>query len=88
MTDYNPPPIKPPRELDEDTASATRAVVVSPGQDITPCRALWVGAQGDLIVTMAGNDSPVTFANAIGIMPICVKRIEASTTAGAIIALY
>ena len=88
MPDYNPPPIKPPKELDEDTASATRAVVVSPGQDITPCRALWVGAQGDLAVTMAGNDSPVTFANAIGVMPICVKRIEASTTAGAIIALY
>lgn len=88
MTDYKPPPIKPPRELDEDTASATRAVVVSPGQDITPCRALWVGVQGDLAVTMAGNDSPVTFANAIGIVPICVKRIEASTTAGAIIALY
>lgn len=88
MPDYNPPPIKPPRELDEDTASATRAVVVSPGQDITPCRALWVGAQGDLAVTMAGNDSPVTFANAIGIMPICVKRIEPATTAGAIIALY
>ena len=88
MPDFNPPPIKPPRELDEDTASATRAAVVSPGQDITPCRALWVGVQGNLIVTMAGDDSPVTFANAIGIVPICVKRIEASTTASAIIALY
>ena len=88
MTDYTPPPIKPPRELDEDTAAATRATTVLPGQDITPCRALWVGAQGDLAVTMAGNDAPVTFANAIGIMPICVKRIEAATTAGAIIALY
>ena len=88
MQEFIPPPIKPPRELDEDTASATRAVVVSPGQDITPCRALWVGVQGDLAVTMAGNDSPVTFANAIGIMPICVKRIEPATTAGAIIALY
>ena len=88
MPDYNPPPVKPPRELDEDTASATRAVVVSPGQDITPCRALWVGVQGDLAVTMAGNDSPVTFSNAVGIVPICVKRIEASTTASAIIALY
>ena len=88
MSEFIPPPIKPPRELDEDTASATRAVVVSPGQDMTPCRALWVGVQGDLAVTMAGNDSPVTFANAIGVMPICVKRIEASTTAGAIIALY
>ena len=88
MTDYTPPPIKPPRELDEDTASATRAAAVSPGQDITPCRALWVGVQGDLAVTMAGNDAPVTFANAIGIVPICVKRIEASTTASAIIALY
>ena len=88
MPDYNPPPIKPPRELDEDTAAATRATTVSPGQDITPCRALWVGVQGDLAVTMAGNDSPVTFANAIGVMPICVKRIEPATTAGAIIALY
>ena len=88
MPDFTAPPIKPPKELDEDTASATRAVVVSPGQDITPCRALWVGAQGDLAVTMAGDDSPVTFANAIGIVPICVKRIEASTTASAIIALY
>ena len=88
MQEFIPPPIKPPRELDEDTASATRAAVVSPGQDITPCRALWVGVQGDLAVTMAGDDSPVTFANAIGIVPICVKRIEASTTASAIIALY
>ena len=88
MSEFVPPPIKPPRELDEDTASATRAVVVSPGQDITPCRALWVGVQGDLAVTMAGNDSPVTFANAIGVMPICVKRIEPATAAGAIIALY
>ena len=88
MQEFIPPPIKPPRELDEDTASATRAAVVSPGQDITPCRALWVGVQGNLIVTMAGDDSPVTFANAIGIVPICVKRIEASTTASAIVALY
>ena len=88
MPDFNPPPIKPPRELDEDTASATRAAAVLPGQDITPCRALWVGVQGDLAVTMAGNDSPVTFSNAVGIVPICVKRIESGTTAGAIIALY
>ena len=88
MQEFIPPPIKPPKELDEDTASATRAVVVSPGQDITQCRALWVGVQGSLIVTMAGNDSPVTFANAIGIVPICVKRIESGTTASAIIALY
>ena len=88
MQEFIPPPIKPPRELDEDTASATRAAAVLPGQDITPCRALWVGVQGDLAVTMAGNDSPVTFASAVGIVPICVKRIEASTTASAIIALY
>ena len=88
MPEFVPPPIKPPKELDEDTASATRATTVAPGQDIAPCRALWVGVQGNLVVTMAGNDSSVTFANAIGIMPICVKRIEASTTAGAIIALY
>ena len=88
MQEFIPPPVKPPRELDEDTAAATRATTVSPGQDITPCRALWVGVQGNLVVTMAGNDSPVTFANAIGIMPICVKRIEPATTAGAIIALY
>ena len=88
MQEFIPPPIKPPRELDEDTASATRAAAVSPGQDITPCRALWVGVQGNLIVTMAGDDSPVTFANAIGIVPICVKRIESGTTASAIIALY
>ena len=39
-------------------------------------------------LTMAGNDAPVTFSNAIGIMPICVKRIESGTAAGAIIALY
>ena len=88
MPEFIPPPIKPPRELDDDTATATRATTVSPGQDITPCRALWVGVQGDLVVTMAGDDSPVTFANAIGIVPICVKRIESSTTASAIIALY
>ena len=88
MQEFIPPPVKPPRELDDDTAAATRATTVAPGQDITPCRALWVGVQGNLVVTMAGNDSPVTFANAIGIMPICVKRIEPATTAGAIIALY
>ena len=88
MPEFIPPPIKPPKELDEDTASATRATTVLPGQQITPCRALWVGAQGDLVVTMAGDDLPVTFANAVGIMPICAKAIEAGTTASAIIALY
>ena len=88
MPEFVPPPIKPPRALDDATARATRAAPVSPGQDITPCRALWVGVQGNLVVTMAGNDASVTFANAIGIMPICVKRIEPATTAGAIIALY
>lgn len=55
----------------------------------TTSRALWVGASGNLRVTMAGGQT-VTFANlAVGWHPIRVKRVFATaTTAASIVAVW
>ena len=53
-------------------------------------RALYVGAPGDLKVTLAGDSLPVTFANlAAGFVPLRVARVHASgTTASSIVAVW
>ena len=89
MTDYKPPPIKPPSEIDDDTAPATRGRAVQPGDDINPpARSLWIGYQGDLHVVMAGDTTPVVYPNVIGLFPGVVKRIEPGTTASGIVAMW
>jgi hypothetical protein len=52
-----------------------------------PTRAVWVGTQGDLRVTLvSGGD--VVLKNAFGLLPISVKRIwSTNTTASNIVGL-
>jgi hypothetical protein len=75
----------------KDIACAYNAVAVTPNNDtvIPTTRALYVGVAGNIVVRMA-DGAQVTFANVpVGIIPIQVDRVLAtSTTATNIVALY
>ena len=53
-------------------------------------RAVYVGGTGDLVVTFAGVSGAVTFkAVPVGtVLPICVRQINAATTATQIVAMW
>lgn len=70
-------------------ASRAQAVVPSDSQGIEICRALYVGVGGNLSVQMADGGAAV-FANvpAGSILPVQCSRVNASTTASSILALY
>lgn len=53
-------------------------------------RAIYVGGAGDLTVVMADDDAEVTFTGVLAgsLLPIAVKRIDNSTTATNLLALY
>lgn len=75
-------------------APADNAVAVSPSDstDLTyVSRAVYVGGAGNMVVTMAGGGSNVTFTGiqAGSILPIRVSRVlSTSTTATSIVAIY
>lgn len=75
-------------------APADNAVAVTPNDstDLTyVTRAVYVGGTGNMVVTMAGGGSNVTFTGipAGSVLPIRVSRIlSTSTTATSIVALY
>ncbi|MBF0307428.1 MAG: hypothetical protein HQL39_18520 [Alphaproteobacteria bacterium] len=70
---------------------ATSAFTIAPADtDLAETtRALYVGGTGDVIGTLADDDSPVTFAAvpAGSILPVRFKRIGAATTATSIVGL-
>ena len=77
----------------QDSSPASGAVVVTPSDTVDlllPCRSLYVGATGNVVVDM--NDGPtITFANAQAgsVLPLMVKRVRnTGTTAANIVALY
>lgn len=76
------------------TSPADNAVAVTPNDstDLTyTTRAVYVGGAGNMVVTMAGGGSNVTFTGipAGSLLPIRVSRIlSTSTTATSIVALY
>ena len=74
-----------------DIACAYNAVAVTPSDStvIPTTRALYIGVSGNIVVRMA-DGGQVTFANVpVGIFPIQVDRVLAtSTTATNIVALY
>jgi hypothetical protein len=90
MTDFE-------RNRDALNAStpADTAAVVTPddGTDLptAPCKALWIGSGGDIVVDMEVSGSAITFVG-VGsgvLLPIRVNRVRAtSTTAADIVALY
>jgi len=75
----------------DNTVSAHRAVAVtkSDATIIAPTRALYVGVAGDLVVTMADGETPITFSNApVGYHPLQVTQVLNATAATNIVALY
>lgn len=73
-----------------DPAEGAQEIVPSDSIDLTiPSRALWVGASGNLRVTMLGGQT-VTFLNlSVGWHPIRATRIFATlTTASSIVVVW
>lgn len=65
------------------------AAVTPADSDIAPTRGVYVGGTGSLVVTFVDGSSAITIA-AIPtgtLLPICVKRIAAASTATNIVAL-
>lgn len=79
------------RSSDISSAYEARAVTPHDSTMLTggTCRALYVGATGNIAVLMASG-STVTFSNVpVGIFPIQVQRVNSTnTTASNIVALY
>lgn len=73
----------------DSPAQHAAAVTPDDGTDLpATARALWVGAQGDVKVTMAGGEE-VTFAGVSGVLPVRVARVwETGTTASDIVAMW
>lgn len=81
------------KRLMDSTTSAynLRAVTPHASNDLPdgPCRALWVGTQGDISVVAAGDTDPVPILGAVGLVPVAVKAVRVSgTDATNIVALY
>jgi hypothetical protein len=77
----------------KSSAPAVSAAAVTPNDGsnlaVTPCRALYVGTTGNLNVDMADGSTVLFTAVPIGVFPIQVARVRAtSTTALNIVALY
>lgn len=71
------------------SAHAAVAVVKSDATIIPVTRGLYVGATGNLVVTMADGQTPITFNSVpVGIFPIQVTQVLNATTASSIVALY
>ena len=85
ITSSNPNPLE-----------GSAAVTVSDSTDLTlaPCRALWVGASGNVSVVMSdGTTATFVGVNAGTLLPICVRRVRSTGTTVAtpntnILALY
>lgn len=80
-------------ETPESPAKLAEAVTPADGSDLPsgPCKSLYVGGAGNIVVHMAGDDAQVTFVGVVAgsILPIQVARVRAtSTTATNIVALY
>lgn len=74
------------------TTPAGSAKEITAGITILPTfsRALYVGLEGTLVVTMAADDVQITFTNvaAGSVLPLRVSSVDAGTTAGDIVALF
>jgi hypothetical protein len=52
-------------------------------------RGIYVGGAGTVVVTMVGSGTAISFTVPAGtILPLCVKRIAAASTATLIVGLY
>ena len=71
-------------------ASGAAAVTPSDSTELGPCRALYVGGAGNVVVWMPGRSDNITFlaVPAGTILPVMARRVMAATTATNIVALY
>jgi hypothetical protein len=74
------------------TAPAVGAAAVTPdtSNDLPryPARALYIGGTGNLVVDLAEGQTVTFNAVPVGIFPVAVKRVRATSTATNIVALY
>jgi len=75
------------------SAPAVGAAVVTPNDSVDlprfPARALYIGVTGNLVVDTAEGQTITFTAVPVGIFPVSVRRVRAtSTTASNIVALY
>lgn len=68
--------------------SAWKAATVVKDTPFEVCRALYIGATGDLTVTMADGATQAFVAVPVGIFPIQCTNVAAASTADSIVALY
>jgi hypothetical protein len=72
--------------------SARKLAAVTPSDttDLTGCRALWVGGNGNLVVKGLDDSAAVTIVIPTGgvLIPLFASRVMAATTATSIVALY
>lgn len=74
-----------------DIANAYGAVAVSKSDAtvIPTTRALYIGVTGDVVVTMANGNGPITYkAVPVGVLPVQVTQVLAATTATDMVAMY
>lgn len=66
------------------------AVTKSDATVLPITRGLWVTGTGDVVVQFAADDTAITFAAvpANTLLPFCVVKVKAATSATGIIALY
>lgn len=80
------------RSLDStSTGSKLRAVTPHASNPLPggPCRALYVGGSGSLVIVASGDDDAVTLtAVPVGTLPISVSHVRATSTATNIVAIY
>jgi len=76
------------------TSPARNGFIVTPDDSadfLVTCRALFVGGAGDISAVLAADSSAILFKNipAGTVLPISVKRVEATLTTGTdIVGLY
>lgn len=77
------------RSTDISSGYGAVAVTKSDATVLPTTRALYIGVTGDVVVTMANGNTPITFkAVPVGILPIQVTKVLAATAATDIVALY
>lgn len=78
--------------IEDQGARSLKAVTPSDSADLPNgvCRALWIGAAGDVAIIAENDTSAVTLADVpAGLLPVRAKRVMSTNTAATdIVALY
>ncbi len=71
-------------------AEGAAAVTPSDTTELGPCKALYIGGAGNVVVHMPNQSTPITFfAVPVGtVLPVSARRVLLATTATNIVALY